>query len=180
MLRLSANTRYALYTMIELAKHEGQGMTPLKEVAEKHHLSEKCLGRLAISLRHAGLLFAERGAQGGYVLARPASEITAREIVQAADGPLSLVDCIGHPARCAFSPDCASRELWCRLTETIDAVLSSATLADLGAGSSSEPPACRTLDAPTTTPRLSCRPLGRAPPPRLSCQRRRGLNPLHI
>ncbi len=133
MLRLSTKTRYALRTMIELAKHEGEGMIPLKEVAEAQQLSPKYLEQLAISLRHAGLVLAERGSQGGYVLARPAAEITALQIVQAVDGPLQLVSCVSRPASCSRSPECSAHELWGRLTSAIDGVLSGTTLADLAA-----------------------------------------------
>jgi Rrf2 family protein len=131
MLRLSTKTRYALRTMIELARREGKGMVPLKAVAEAQQLSPKYLEQLAISLRHAGLVLAERGSQGGYVLARPAAEITALEIVQAIDGPIQLVNCVSRPTSCHRSPGCAAHGLWSRLTQSIGALLAATTLADL-------------------------------------------------
>ena len=131
MLRLSTKTRYALRTMIELARREKDGMVPLKSVAKAQQLSPKYLEQLAISLRQAGLVLAERGSQGGYMLARPAAEITALEVVQAVEGPLHLITCVNRPTSCPRLPNCTAHGLWSRLNDSIQDVLSSTTLAEL-------------------------------------------------
>lgn len=106
-------------------------MIALKMVAQAQELSPKYLEQLAISLRHAGLVLAERGSQGGYMLAKPPEEITALEIVQAVDGPLQLVSCVNRPASCHRSAGCAAHGLWSRLTNSIGHTLSTTTLAEL-------------------------------------------------
>jgi Rrf2 family protein len=117
--------------MIELALHEGEGLVQLREVADAQALSVKYLEQLTISLRHAGLVRAERGPQGGYELSRPAEEITVLEIVQAVEGPLGLVGCITQTGTCDRREACAAHGLWCRLNSAIGRVLSDSTLADL-------------------------------------------------
>ncbi len=119
MLRLSTRTRYALRTMIELARHEGKGMVALKAVAEAQELSPKYLEQLAIALRHAGLVLAERGAQGGYMLARPAAKISVLEVVQAVEGPVELVTCVGQEPECERVGNCTAHGLWSRLNEAV-------------------------------------------------------------
>jgi len=131
MLRLSTKARYALRAMIELAMHEGEGLVQLREVADAQQLSVKYLEQLTISLRHAGLVRAERGPQGGYELSRPAEEITVLEIVQAVEGPLGLVGCVTQDGTCDRRESCAAHRLWCRLNTAIGRVLSESTLADL-------------------------------------------------
>ncbi len=131
MLKLSTKARYALRFMIELSLHEGEGLVHLATVAAAQDLSQKYLEQLAMLLRHAGLVDAERGSQGGYQLAQPAAEITVLQIVQAVEGPFQLVHCLVRPATCARSSACAAHGLWGRLSSAVTDVLSQTTLADL-------------------------------------------------
>jgi Rrf2 family protein len=131
MLRLSTKTRYALRAMLELALREGEGPVQLREVAKAQRISQKYLEQLALPLRHAGLVHTERGPSGGYELARPAAAITALEVVEAVEGPLRLLDCIGRPAACDRAGECVARKLWARAGEALSQVLSEATLAEL-------------------------------------------------
>jgi DNA-binding IscR family transcriptional regulator len=64
-------------------------------------------------------------------LGRPASEITALDIVQAVEGPLSVVDCVGRPGLCRRSSACLARDLWCDVGRAIGRVLAGANLAEL-------------------------------------------------
>jgi Rrf2 family cysteine metabolism transcriptional repressor len=131
MLKLSTKARYALRAMMELAIQEGRGPVQLREVARAQRLSPKYLEQLAIPLRHAGLLHTERGPSGGYELARPAVSISALEVVQAVEGPLQLLDCIGRASACDRSGTCAAQELWREVGGAISKVLSGTTLAQL-------------------------------------------------
>lgn len=131
MLKLSTKTRYALRFMIELALHEGEGLVHLAKVAEAQDLSQKYLEQLAMSLRHAGLVNAERGSRGGYELAQPAADITALQIVQAVEGPFQLIACVARPSSCDRSPACAAHGLWGRLSSAVTDVLAETTVAEL-------------------------------------------------
>ena len=131
MLRLSTKARYGLRAMIELATHEGQQMVQLSRIAEGQRLSTKYLEQLVIPLRNAGLLRSTRGPRGGYVLARPSSEITALDVVEAIEGPLDLVDCVGQPDLCEWHERCAARDLWRNASAAVKAVLAGASLETL-------------------------------------------------
>jgi Rrf2 family protein len=117
---------------MELALREGQGPVQLREVARAQSISPKYLEQLAIALHHAGLVITERGPSGGYRLARPAGDITALDVVQAVEGPLSLIDCLGRSNACERSRACATRELWARVEQAIQEELAGTTLAELG------------------------------------------------
>ena len=131
MVRMSTRARYALRAMMQLAMESSDGPTQLHSIAEAQQVSLKYLEQIMRPLRLAGLVVSERGSSGGYRLGRPPSEITALEIVQAVEGPLSVVDCVLRPGQCKRSPECAARDLWQRVGEAVREVLAGDTLADL-------------------------------------------------
>ncbi len=130
-MRLSTKVRYALRATLELALREGEGPIQLRHIAKAQDISPKYLEQLAIPLRNAGLLRSERGPTGGYELARPAVTITALDVVQAVEGPVDLLDCIGQSRLCARAETCAARTLWERVSSAIADVLRETTIADL-------------------------------------------------
>jgi len=131
MLKLSTKARYAMRFMIELSLHEEEGLVHLASVADAQDLSQKYLEQLAMSLRHSGLVNAERGSSGGYELALAPAEITALQIVQAVEGPIELISCVARPTACGRVTGCAAHGLWNRLSKSITQVLAETTLADL-------------------------------------------------
>lgn len=85
---ISSKGRYALRLMIYIAAFgEGEGKIALREVADRENISLKYLEQLVRPLMQADLLKSIRGKGGGYVLARPASEIRAGDIIRASEGP---------------------------------------------------------------------------------------------
>lgn len=135
-MRLSTRVRYGMQAMLALAMRSGPEPMSVKEIAERHELPEHYLEQLITPLRRAGLVQSARGAQGGYVLARPAREISLLEVVQALDGPLEVEACAcpeGAPHGSGF---CLEHALWLRLKRQIDGFLGGETLEDLRAEAS--------------------------------------------
>jgi len=128
---MSTRTRYALRAMMQLAMEPTNEPAQLHTIAEEQRLSLKYLEQIVRPLRLAGLIVSERGSSGGYRLGRPASQITALDIVQAVEGPLSVVDCVGRPGMCRRSSACTARGLWCDVGKAIGRVLGQANLAEL-------------------------------------------------
>lgn len=123
-MKISTKGRYGLTIMMELAARYGEGPTSLKSIAEKHQLSEHYLEQLVAPLRNAGLVKSIRGAYGGYILSRPAEQITTGQIIRVLEGPISPVDF-------EEEEDPAKRDLWIRIRDSIAQVLDSTTLASL-------------------------------------------------
>jgi Rrf2 family protein len=117
--------------MIDLATRYGEGPVLLREIAKRQEISEKYLSNLINPLKATGLLEATRGVHGGYVLGKPPNEISMKEIVQAVEGTMCLVDCVEKPAACSRVPLCISHELWKEAAEGINRVLEKYTLADM-------------------------------------------------
>jgi Rrf2 family protein len=120
--------------MTEFAKAYGSGPLSLTEVARVEHLPLAYLEQLAGPLRRGGLIEATRGAHGGYVLARSPEAITVLDVITLVEGEVAPVECVAptyETGCCVREADCASRTLWQRLKQSVDAVLSGTSLADL-------------------------------------------------
>lgn len=130
--KLSTKGKYGVKALFELAMYEGTGPVSLKSIAERQGLSEHYLEQLAAPLRKSGLITSIRGAQGGYVLSRPATQITVGDVIRVLEGPIGFTDCAteGEPAPdCAA--DCAVHGVWEKVTQQIVSVIDSITLYDL-------------------------------------------------
>lgn len=127
-MKLSTRSQYGVRLMLALAQNYGKGYIYLKDIARSEGISEKYLSLITIPLKGAGLLNASRGARGGYTLARPPSDTTLKEIVDALEGDSCLVDCVKDLSACPRVPICASRDIWVLLGRKIAETLSSFTL----------------------------------------------------
>src|SRR4051794_3592996 len=76
--------------MVELAA-AGEGPVKGDRIAQAQAIPIKFLENIMVDLRHAGLVRSQRGAEGGYWLARPAAEVSLAEVIRAVDGPLASV-----------------------------------------------------------------------------------------
>jgi len=130
-MRISTRSRYGTRLMLELALNYGNEPVFLKDIAKNEEISEKYLSQIIIPLKAKGLVTSFRGMNGGYVLARPPSQITIREIVELLEGKLELLNCIGNPSTCSRVSICATRDIWDLLGEKISQTLESVTLEDL-------------------------------------------------
>jgi Rrf2 family protein len=130
-MRISTRGRYGVRLMLELAAHYGEGSVLLKDIAQHQNISEKYLWQLINPLKSVGLVNSIRGSKGGYVLAKPPSAITMKDIMGVLEGSLCLVDCVDNPTVCDRSESCVSRDLWGEASQIFAKKLESVTLADM-------------------------------------------------
>ena len=131
-MRISTKGRYALRLLVDLAEHLGSGFIPLKDVSERQGISKKYLEQIIPIMNNGNILKAERGAQGGYMLAKTPDKITVAEILRLTEGSLAPVDCVDiGSAACERSAFCATLPVWQGLARVIDEYLSSITLQDI-------------------------------------------------
>ena len=129
---ISSKGRYALRLMIFIAAFgDDEGKIALREVAERESISLKYLEQLVRPLMAAGLLRSVRGKGGGYMLARPSSDISAGEILRAAEGSTAAVACDGLEGSCGRADLCSTVKFWTGLEAAIDAYVDGVSLADL-------------------------------------------------
>jgi len=128
--KLSTRARYGVRLMLSLALNYGKGPVFLKDIAKREEISEKYLSLIIIPLRGVGLVTSNRGAYGGYTLAREPSKITIKEIVDVLEGDC-LVNCIKDSTACNRISTCAARDIWILLGGKISETLNSITLKKL-------------------------------------------------
>ena len=133
-MRVSAKVDYAIRAMIELAVAEPGQPVKGDRVAQAQDIPLKFLENILLELRHDGLVSSQRGADGGYWLARPPEEITLADVIRAVDGPLANVRG-SRPESVEYKgPAVRLRDVWIAVRANLRAVLESVTLADLAAG----------------------------------------------
>jgi len=133
-MRVSTKGHYGLLAVSELARHFDDGLVSLADVAQAEHLPLPYLEQIFAPLRAAGLVEATRGLHGGYKLARDPHSITVADVIRAVEGPIVLVDCTSSEyvsGSCERESGCASRGVWHKVSDAIEQVLNTMTLADL-------------------------------------------------
>lgn len=126
-MKVSTRGDYAARALLSLALHDADRPTSVKEIAERTNLPQPYLEQILLAVKGAGLVRSKRGVGGGYVLARPAAEITLAEILSAVDGPISVPiethdHCEGH---------CMLDEVWNSVSDEMRKLLEGYTLAEL-------------------------------------------------
>src|SRR5579871_4851274 len=132
-MRITAKEDYAVRAALELAAAEGTALKR-EQIAEAQEIPIAFLQNILTELRHAELVEAQRGRDGGFRLARPASQITVADIVRAVSGPLATVR--GVRPQLVDYPGAAEplKDVWVALRANVRAVLEHVTLADLAQG----------------------------------------------
>jgi Rrf2 family cysteine metabolism transcriptional repressor len=130
-LKFSTRARYGMRAMLDLAVNGGDNLVLLKDIASRQDISKRYLEHMMTLLRNRGLIVAERGAAGGYRLARPPEDIRLDEIFEALEGEIAPVECVRDSMVCDRAEDCVAREVWCEVASAMREVLHGQTLADL-------------------------------------------------
>ncbi|MEE9608631.1 MAG: SUF system Fe-S cluster assembly regulator [Myxococcota bacterium] len=135
MVRLSRLTDYGIVLMAHLAERErrSDSSSPhnAREVAEETSLPLPVVSKILKSLARQGLLVSQRGAKGGYTLARIPEQISVAEMIHALEGPIGLTECTVHPGQCVQEENCHVREPWQVINYAVRQTLGRIKLADL-------------------------------------------------
>jgi Rrf2 family protein len=133
-MRATAKADYAVRAAAELAAAADTGPMKAERIAQAQAIPIKFLENILLDLKHAGLVQSQRGAEGGYWLARPASEISVADVIRAVEGPLANVRGVS-PDQLEYEGAAERlREVWVALRASIRNVLDEVTLADLARG----------------------------------------------
>ncbi len=129
-MRVSAKVDYAIRAMVELAAAGPDRMTA-ERIAAAQRIPPKFLESILAQLRSGGLVASQRGAEGGYRLARPAEEISIADVIRELEGPIATVRGV-RPDELEYEGAAAPlREIWLELRSQMRGVLEQTTLADL-------------------------------------------------
>jgi len=111
-MQITRQADYALRAMVFLARLEPNRKAATKKIAEQQKIPPSFLAKIVSQLSIAGLIHTSRGAHGGIVLSRPASEISLLEVIEAIDGPIALNECTVSPGNCDNAEVCPLHDIW--------------------------------------------------------------------
>ena len=130
-MRVSAKVDYALRALLELASAEPGRPVTAERLATAQAIPPKFLENILLELRRAEIVASQRGVEGGYRLARPASEISVADVVRSLEGPIASVRGV-RPEEVEYTgPAQSLQPLWVELRASMREVLEGTTLADL-------------------------------------------------
>ena len=132
-MRTTAKADYAVRAAIELAA-SGDGTVKAETLAAGQAIPLNFLENILVDLRRAGIVESRRGASGGYLLARPANEISLADVIRAVEGPLANVRGVSPDALEYNGSATRLRDVWVALRASIRSVLETVTLADVAHG----------------------------------------------
>ena len=130
-MKLSTRSRYGIRAILELALHAGQGPLRIKSISKSQDISVKYLEQILALLKSGGFVRSIRGAKGGYLLAGSADKITLSDVFNCLEGPFISPECLEDNKYCNRAVDCATREVWASVRQSVKNVLDSITLQDL-------------------------------------------------
>ncbi len=126
-MKVSTRGRYGLRALVDMAVNSDSSPISLVQVAKRQDISLNYLEQVFGTLRKAGIVVSIKGAGGGYKLARPAEEITVKEVLEALEGEFSIIDRV--PGE---QPDAVQRAIeelvWSKIDEKVNQFLASRTL----------------------------------------------------
>lgn len=130
MLRISKLTDYGTVLLAHLAANQAT-VRSAADVASATGIALPTVSKLLKSLARAGLVSSTRGANGGYRLARPPQQITAADVIDALEGPVSITECSASDGDCEHEGVCSVGDAWQRINVAIRRALRDVTLNDL-------------------------------------------------
>ncbi len=131
-LQVSRKVDYALRAIIPLANEEtSERACTVSEIAERERIPRQFLEKIVQQLIQRGLVRSRRGPHGGYVLGRPAEQVTFRDVIEAVEGPISLNVCVGEHADCFLLGACGMNRIWREGQRRVMDLFQSTTIADV-------------------------------------------------
>ncbi len=130
MLRISRLTDYGTVVLAHLARDDA-GLVSAAEVATATGIALPTVSKLLKTLAKAEIVTSTRGSHGGYELARDAQAISASDVIDALDGPVSITECSASQSHCDLESICNVGGAWQRINIAIRRALDEISLADL-------------------------------------------------
>ena len=139
MLRFSKKTDYALIALKDLASGPPGASSSAREIAARYDIPVELMAKVLQRLARSGVLASHQGTRGGYHLARPATQISVVDVVQAVDGPVTVTACSNADESCDQYSKCNVRDPLWRLKDRIVRYLAALTIHELASSDAPEP-----------------------------------------
>lgn len=130
-MRYTTKTEYGIVCLLYIVRHGSLQPVTIKEIVKDEKYSWPFTEKILQKLRAANIVNSQQGSHGGYVLARPASEITLREVIEALEGNTFDVFCEPETRKeiiCTHFPSCEVMPIWRNTKQMLDGYYGSMTL----------------------------------------------------
>ena len=132
---ISQKAKYALRALVVLARADAEKSLFISDIAEEQNIPKKFLEQILLDLKHQGIVMSRRGKMGGYLLLKPAEEITFGEVLRLIDGPIAPLPCLSKIAYrrcedCQSEATCEIRHVFSEVANVTRGVLDKTTIAD--------------------------------------------------
>jgi len=111
-MKLTRGGEYGIRGVLYLAKQEDGKVSMLSAIAKAQDVPPRFLAKIFQALAKAGVVRSHRGAKGGFSLARPAAEVTIKDVIEAVEGPIFLNICLAAPGECDRDHVCPMHAVW--------------------------------------------------------------------
>jgi Rrf2 family protein len=128
-IKISEKTHLAVKLLTSLAENKNNKPLSLGEIAIKEGISFYFLQKIGRLLKTYKLVKSSRGSQGGYQLTKSPNQISLKEICEAVEGPISLINCSQY--KFCQNRTCQSRSIWQKVNKQIEKALSQTKLSDI-------------------------------------------------
>lgn len=130
MIRVSKLTDYAMVILAYIGQKPTERYQA-REIAKATNLAQPTVSKLLKQLARAGVVISTRGAQGGYTLSKPPSEISIALIIESLEGPLAMMECFIGEDSCSLANSCKINSPWMKINSLIKETLEQYTLDNL-------------------------------------------------
>jgi len=131
MMELTRKGEYAIRGIIYLARQPAGKMALISEIAAASEVPQTFLAKIFQNFAKQGIVNSYRGTGGGFILARPPSQITLREVVEAVEGPIVPNRCLIGKGSCAKDADCPVHPVWRKVQLQVVQILENVTIEEL-------------------------------------------------
>jgi Rrf2 family protein len=132
-MRISAKADYGVRALVAISQ-SGEGPVTAERIASEHGIPKGFLLAILGDLRRAGLLRAQRGQSGGWLLGRPAASISVADVIRAVEGPLATVQGLRPESVVYDDGSDALQQVWVAVRASLRDVLENVTVAQLADG----------------------------------------------
>ena len=130
-MKFSNSIEYAIHSLVYLARESSETPVLAADVAKTINVSEAYLRKVFQQLSRSSIVNSQRGAKGGFSLARPAATITLKDIVESIDGELPTFTCLKIKRHCSMPLDCVVHRAFGEAKNRMADVLASTNIAEL-------------------------------------------------
>ncbi len=125
-MNISVKGEYALEAIFDLAAHNSGNPVKIADISKRQKIPQKFLELILAGLKQGGFVESRRGAEGGYLLARPATAITVGDVLRYVEGPRASLSRKGkRRSETPFS------DIWIRVDDAISAIIDHTSFAEL-------------------------------------------------